>query len=306
MPTPNSGESQDEFVDRCMTDSESIADFPDEEQRFAVCNSIYENRNKMKNTQLRQKSGYWEKSFAVDPDSIKVEDATRTVEGYFSSFNVIDSDRDKIMSGAFARSISEHGPASSGNRKIAHLAHHDIRRPVGKLVELKEDDFGLRFKSRMGSHTDGNDSLLMYKDGIITEHSIGFNYIWDKMTFVEDATEPAKSFFQIDELQLWEGSHVTFGSNSETPNLSAVKSQADLNDVLEKIDKRMETFVKALRDNNYSEKFNNLAELELLQIQKQYKALINWEPQAKPKSPDTKEPSIAKSQLNKLFNKIKI
>ena len=44
MPTPNAGETQDEFIDRCMSDAEAVGDYPDEEQRFAVCNAFWDEK----------------------------------------------------------------------------------------------------------------------------------------------------------------------------------------------------------------------------------------------------------------------
>jgi len=41
LPTPTSTENRSEFLDRCMSDNESIMDFPDRDQRFAVCNNIW-------------------------------------------------------------------------------------------------------------------------------------------------------------------------------------------------------------------------------------------------------------------------
>ncbi len=37
LPTPTEGETQDEFVSRCMGDETANADFPEQEQRAAVC-----------------------------------------------------------------------------------------------------------------------------------------------------------------------------------------------------------------------------------------------------------------------------
>jgi len=37
LPKPSAGESQAEFIDRCMGDSTTVADFPDAAQRMAVC-----------------------------------------------------------------------------------------------------------------------------------------------------------------------------------------------------------------------------------------------------------------------------
>ena len=41
LPEPTSSESRQEFIDRCMVDDESLKDFPDRAQRFAVCSSQY-------------------------------------------------------------------------------------------------------------------------------------------------------------------------------------------------------------------------------------------------------------------------
>lgn len=37
LPTPNSGESEDDLLSRCMGDSKTADEFPDESQRYAVC-----------------------------------------------------------------------------------------------------------------------------------------------------------------------------------------------------------------------------------------------------------------------------
>jgi ATP-dependent Clp protease protease subunit len=42
LPTPNEGESKDEFIDRCMDDDNAIEEYPDEEQRRAVCETQWD------------------------------------------------------------------------------------------------------------------------------------------------------------------------------------------------------------------------------------------------------------------------
>lgn len=144
----------------------------------------------------------------------------RIVKGYLSAFNVIDSDSDIIMQGAFSKSIAERGPLSQSNRKIAHLRNHDWSMQIGRFLELQEDEKGLLFTSQMGRSTAGSDAFLDYQDGIIREHSIGFQYLPDKMRMVEDAKG---TYFEVSELILWEGSAVTFGANEFTPVLDVTK-----------------------------------------------------------------------------------
>jgi len=210
---------------------------------------------------------------------VKADSESGIVEGYFSGFGNIDSDQDRILSGAFSKSIKEHGPDSSSNRKIAHLAYHDTTRPLGVIQELKEDETGLYFRSKMGSHTEGQDFLKMYQEGIIREHSIGFNYIVDKIKQTTERDEEGREYsvWDISEVKLWEGSAVVFGKNSETPNLSIVKSQEDINKHLEEINERMEVFIKALTDDKLSQKYNNLFTLELMQLKHQYNSLLIFE-----------------------------
>lgn len=42
MPKPKGNENKDDFIERCMGDDVMNEDYPDEKQRFAVCNSLWE------------------------------------------------------------------------------------------------------------------------------------------------------------------------------------------------------------------------------------------------------------------------
>jgi HK97 family phage prohead protease len=44
MPSPGQTENEDEFISRCMSDEEAMSDFPDEDQRYAVCISKWEGK----------------------------------------------------------------------------------------------------------------------------------------------------------------------------------------------------------------------------------------------------------------------
>ena len=103
-----------------------------------------------------------------------VDTGSRQVALYLSKFDNIDSDFDIIRKGAFKKSIKERGVSSRSNRKIAFLRHHDWEKQIGKFVELAEDEFGLYAVGQLGRSTMGDDALKDYEDGIIKEHSIGF------------------------------------------------------------------------------------------------------------------------------------
>ena len=296
MPTPNNDETRSEFLNRCMSDDEAQNDFPNRNQRVAFCSSQWEDssaysKNNKPVTTMNKDYNYRNLTTTLSVKDVDVN--SRTVAGYFSSFNNVDSDGDLIKQGAFTKSINDRGPNSSSNRKIAHLAHHDIRRPIGVIKTLKEDANGLYFESQLGSHTDGDDALKMYESGIINEHSIGFQYIEDKTTWVDidkkseslDATDEGKTFlesrggyYEISEVKLWEGSYVTFGANSSTPSFGVVKSETDKQKYLQQINDRMMLLRKEITDGTYTDScFKNLG-IELAYIQEQYNILLNTEP----------------------------
>ncbi|MFN5249701.1 MAG: hypothetical protein ACK5DE_01520 [Bacteroidota bacterium] len=44
LPTPNTDESKNEFVARCMSDAKTQSEFPDSQQRIAVCIAQYDKK----------------------------------------------------------------------------------------------------------------------------------------------------------------------------------------------------------------------------------------------------------------------
>lgn len=155
-----------------------------------------------------------------------LDEGSRTVAMYLAKFNILDSDRDIIRPGAFLRSISERGPGSSSNRKIAYLRYHNWQMPIGKFIELKEDEEGLYAVGQLGKSTNGMDAFSDYQDGIIREHSIGFRYAQNGLTWIpDDRSEYDGGHYEVTEVKLWEGSAVTFGANEHTNVVEVAKSQ---------------------------------------------------------------------------------
>jgi HK97 family phage prohead protease len=155
------------------------------------------------------------------------------VKGYFSAFNVKDSDGDVIVPGAFKKSIEDRGPKSATPR-IKWFLDHDPTQVPGVLKELYEDGYGLAYVGKAGTHALGRDFLKMAESGIITEHSHGFR------TIKEERKADAN---YMHELFLMEGSSLrSWGANQYTP-LTGVKSEIKVEQIAERV-KRMENFCK--------------------------------------------------------------
>jgi HK97 family phage prohead protease len=187
---------------------------------------------------------YGYKSFG---QSIKdVDRQQNIVTGYFSAFDIKDSDGDIIRKGAFKRSIEEWHPKG----RIKHLMNHSPNQPLGKLTELKEDDYGLYYESKIGTHNLGQDFIKMVESGLIKEHSIGFSVI--KETRGKDVNE-------MTDLKLYEGSSLTaWGANEFTP-LLGMKSLTDIKD-------RIKSFEKFVRNTDATDDAIEMCLLEIKQL----------------------------------------
>lgn len=167
----------------------------------------------------------------------------REVAMYLSKFDVLDSDKDIIKKGAFARSLKDRGVDSPSNRKIAFLRHHDWQQQIGKWLKLEEDNLGLFAVGKLGTSTMGEDALRDYEEGIIKEHSIGFQYMTDNVRKVDNAD--GSYYYEIFEVKLYEGSAVTFGANEFTEVLAIGKSENKVQ-LVEKLSKEIDVITKAL------------------------------------------------------------
>ena len=168
---------------------------------------------------------YSYKDFTIsDPIEFKDVDGRKgIVTGYFANFDSLDSDGDVIVKGAFSKTISATGPQSAKPR-IKHLLNHDPSQPLGVIQVLKEDNKGLYYESKLGSHSLGNDFIKMVESGLVTEHSIGYQVKqFNQKTSWEDyKTGDVRR--ELTELKLWEGSSLTaWGANENTP-LTGLKS----------------------------------------------------------------------------------
>ena len=171
----------------------------------------------------------------------------RIVTGYLSAFGNIDHDNDIIEKGAFSKSILER------KDKIRFLNQHNWHQPHGFFNILKEDDFGLYFESNPLPNTSySNDALVLYNEGIMKEHSIGFQ------TIQKESKDGVRI---IKEVKLYEGSNVTLGANSNTPFLGMKSlTMKDINDEVSKI-------MKALRIGGLTDETYIDLEIALKQLQ---------------------------------------
>jgi uncharacterized protein len=151
---------------------------------------------------------------SVTADNIELDDTGRIGSMYFAAFGNVDAYGDMIMKGAFTKSIQEHGPGSQSPQKIALLAFHNTREPVGRILNMTEDDYGLKVQFALDPIQQADRIMVQLKSGTINQGSIGFQYVQDKTTIDEKTNT-----WVLNEVQLYEVSFVTIGANENTPFL---------------------------------------------------------------------------------------
>ena len=184
----------------------------------------------------RQKSvpAVGRKEFNVTKADI-MDDKKHVIRVKFASFGNKDSAGDILVKGCFAKSINERGPQSATNRKIAFLWQHDMYDPIGKVLEIEELDDGAYATVQLSNFDavpNAKRAWYQLNDGDINQFSFGYQYVWDKMEYIEE-----EDAFLIKEVVLHEISVVTLGCNEQTEYRGAVKGLAEAIMRGEKVDK---------------------------------------------------------------------
>jgi HK97 family phage prohead protease len=111
------------------------------------------------------------KALSLSDVSLKFSKDGKTgqFEGYASKFNGTDSYGDTILPGAFAQTLAQHAPAKM------FINHKAWDLPVGKWLEIREDEIGLFVRGELTIGMAAADDLFAaMKHGTIDGMSIGF------------------------------------------------------------------------------------------------------------------------------------
>lgn len=151
---------------------------------------------------------------AVSFELESADENTGEFSGYAAVFGNVDSGGDVIEKGAFAKTIVE------DFARIKILSQHNsYDLPIGKPLELREDEKGLYIRGKISDTQTGRDIRTLLKDGVLAELSIGY----DAVDFEWDGDSGIRHLKQI---KLWEVSIVTWAMNDQA-TIDDVKSLAE-------------------------------------------------------------------------------
>ena len=206
------------------------------------------------------------------------------VSGYFAVFGNKDLDGDVIEAGAFSKTVMERGP--QGKQLIKYLLDHDKNKVVAKITNLYEDNKGLRYEAKIGSHAAGQDFQKMIESELINQHSFGFR------TIKEQFDQESKANL-IKEVMMYEGSAVQFlGANPETTFID-LKSESDAfeylsrlekfvktsdatDETLEKLENKLKSLLEFLKPAEPTLEIKEAEEVEIITINELKKQFESW------------------------------
>lgn len=154
---------------------------------------------------------------------LKEVSAEGTITGYGAIFNNVDQHGDRIVPGAFAKSIATR---MSGGAALPMLWCHDPREPLGMFTEVSEDRKGLRLKGQFVMDVPrAKEIFALLKAGAVRGMSIGYRTMADA---IEGNVRLLK------EIDLWEVSLTTFPSNGKA-TITGIKSTHPLDELARRL-----------------------------------------------------------------------
>lgn len=148
------------------------------------------------------------------------DEKTGEFSGYASVFGNVDDGGDIVEKGAFAKTIVE------DFSRIKILSQHDqCELPIGKPLELREDEKGLFIRGKISDTQKGRDIQTLLKDGVLNELSIGYDV-------VDYSIDESTNIRHLKQIKLWEVSIVTWAMNDQAmiddvKSIDAVRSMAE-------------------------------------------------------------------------------
>ncbi|OJI93370.1 hypothetical protein LY10_02329 [Planktotalea frisia] len=170
-----------------------------------------------------------ERKFSRFGETLKVTDGVE-IEGYASLFGQSDQGGDVVMKGAYVKSLKA---LKEQGQHVKMLWQHDASEPIGVWDAVHEDDKGLYVKGRLlEGVARGREAATLISAGALDGLSIGYR--------TKKARRDAGGLRQLEELELWEVSLVTFpmlasarvGSKSDDPRKDDREGLRDIASVL--------------------------------------------------------------------------
>ena len=206
LPKPKKNEKEDDFLTRCMEDDVMNEEYPDEKQRYAICQSLWDEKTMPMNVERR--------IFNVEDIELRViDDEKPKITGYVAKYGKWSVDlggfTERIKAGAFDEVLER--------CDVRALKNHDVNLLLGRTssgtLRLSTNTVGLNFEIDPPNTNTGRDTIEEIRRKDITGCSFSFITAEDDWKYNEDGTVQ-RTIIKIGEL--FDVGPVTFPAYPDT------------------------------------------------------------------------------------------
>ncbi|MFW5871251.1 MAG: HK97 family phage prohead protease [Verrucomicrobiota bacterium] len=166
-------------------------------------------------------------------------DGNGYLEGYASTFGNVDRVGDRVMPGAFAKTISQAVPAGKVSLQAKHYAYGgDLMESVGTVIDAKEDSRGLWIRAEFDADENSQAMRGKVTDRVEKGRPVGLSIGYEVLD-AREVVENGKSVYELLELKLYEVT-ITLNPANEEAVVTAAKA---INDA-----EKPEEFAEAMRE----------------------------------------------------------
>lgn len=205
LPKPKDDETKKDFLERCMGNSTMVDEYSDEDQRYAVCNSLWDQEKKSMErrfiqTELRVK----------EPEN---EGDMPKIAGYAAVFNkwseTLGWFREKIAPGAFTKALKSSDVRALWN----HDPNYVLGRTSSGTLKLEERKKGLYMEVTPPDTQWAKDLLVSIGRKDVTQQSFAFTVGTEEWNEKKDGTTD-RTILEVE--QVFDVSPVTYPAYPDT------------------------------------------------------------------------------------------
>jgi HK97 family phage prohead protease len=241
IPIPNKNEDHNDFMDRCLSDKLMNSEYPDNKQRYAICQTSWDKSKKRSDSSMEEKmeanlkdagreevpelkrskpQRYETRTLTLRSEDIKADEKiVAKIASFDSRSQNLGGFYEKISPGAFKKTIQE--------SDIRALLNHDSNYVLGRVksgtITLEEREDGLYMNCTPPDTQWARDLMVSIGRGDIDQCSFGFRVIKD--SYNEENGDIVRS---LHEVELFDVSVVTYPAYLNTSAFVRSFNRSDL------------------------------------------------------------------------------
>lgn len=212
IPTPKADETEDEFIERCMGDNTMVSEYPDTDQRLAVCNAQLDDSRNDPDGQIRcrvlGKAFVFNDDWEVRSDNGELPEIRGYAAVFDSPTELWPGVTEEVARGAFTRSLKE-------GADVRALIDHDPSKVLGRnksgTLSLREDEKGLRIAINPPDTQVGRDIVELIRRKDVNQMSFSFAIRSEEVEYTESERK-----HRLTDVDLFDVSVVTFPAYKDT------------------------------------------------------------------------------------------